>query len=367
MAVWKQRSKWRAEVYVVGRRIAARSGFEREKDAQNWHDEITVQYRIDPNQFEKKEDPKTFEDLLEMFKKLHLPTIRPLTKIRYLVDIDQRISPFFAHMQLEKISTPLIETFKIELMGKLKPKSVNNCLFTLKLMLGKAVEWRLMKESPYTIKALKIDNSRRLEWWDDKENIRQFLDEARTRSRYYSAYLLALETGMRLGEIVGLSKKDIDFERGRIHVWRQWSDKLKAYGPPKHGFDRWIDFNPQGHLAKMLAEAVEKSNHVEAIFLTRTGSRVGNRKLAADYFKHLIKKSGVPLICFHSLRHTFASWYMVEVDDIWALKNILGHQSIVTTHRYAHHSKRHQRKPLEMAELASDKTGQTILRVVGKA
>jgi integrase len=232
-------------------------------------------------------------------------------------------------------------------------------------MLNKAVEWRLIKESPYAIKALKIDNSKRLEWWDDKEHIRRFLEEARSRSRYYPAYLLALETGMRLGEIVGLSKKDIDFDSGRIHVWRQWSDKLLKYGPPKHGIDRWIDFNPQGHLAAELTDAVNKSGHSEALFLTRTGLRVGNRKLAADYFHHLIKKAGVPKICFHSLRHTFASWYMAEVDDIWALKNILGHQSIVTTHLYAHHSTRHQRKPLELAELAGGMLGKANLRVVG--
>ena len=277
MAVWKQKNKWRAEVYVEGRRIATRGGFDRKKDAQNWHDEITVQYRVDPTKFDKQKDPKAFEDLLEMFKKLHLPTVRPLTQQRYLIDIEQRIAPFFAHMKLGKISTPLIESFKVELMGELKPKSVNNCLFTLKLMLNKAVEWRLIKESSYLIKALKLDHSKRLEWWDDKDHIRRFLEEAKRRSRYYPAFLLALDTGMRLGEIVGLSKKDIDFDRGRIHVWRQWSDKLQKYGPPKHGIDRWIDINPQGHLAAELKAAVKKSSHSEALFLTRTGQR-GSKK-----------------------------------------------------------------------------------------
>ncbi len=217
-------------------------------------------------------------------------------------------------------------------------------------MLNKSVEWHLMKESPYMIKALKIDHSKRLEWWDDKEYIRRFLDEARKRSRYYTAYLLALETGKRLGEIVGLSKKDVDFDRGRIHVWRQWRDKQMKYGPPKHGIARWVDFNPQGHLAEVLADTVRHSPHAEAIFTTVTNRRVGNRKLASDYFQHLVRKAGVPRICFHSLRHTFASWYMVEVGDIWALMSILGHQSVVTTHRYAHHSTRHQHKPLELAE-----------------
>ncbi len=128
MAVWKHRNKWRAEIYVDGMRIAARSGFERKKDAPSWHDTITVQYRVDPTKFEKVKDQKSFEDLFTMFTELHLPTIRPSTQQRYLIDIDQRIAPFFAHMKLERISSTMIESFKIQWMGQLKPKSVNNCL-----------------------------------------------------------------------------------------------------------------------------------------------------------------------------------------------------------------------------------------------
>ena len=52
------------------------------------------------------------------------------------------------------------------------------------------------------------------------------------------------------------------------------------------------------------------------------------------------------MLTFHGLRHnTFASWYMVEVGDIWSLMQILGHSSIKTTMRYAHVSGKHQKVP----------------------
>ena len=66
---------------------------------------------------------------------------------------------------------------------------------------------------------------------------------------------------------------------------------------------------------------------------------------ATHHLNKVIKAAGVPEIRFHDLRHTFASWYMIEVGDIWSLKGILGHVDIQTTQRYAHLSQSHQKVP----------------------
>lgn len=352
MAVWKYKDKWRSQVWIHNKLVAQKSGFDKKKDAQRWHDETCCHFRVDPSQFEKEEE-NTFLELLEKFRQLHLPTVRPATQARYEIDIRDRIEPYFRFMKLKKIDNMMIEGFKAKLMGKIKPKSINNCLLTLRLILSKGVKWKMLAKNPYEIDPLKIDTCRDLYWWDDKNYIALFLNEARKCSRYFPAYVLALETGMRLGEIIGLSKKDVDFNGGRIRVWRQWSDKFKGYGPTKGGKERWIDFDPNGYLAAVLSKAIKDSPHVEAIFTTSTGRRVLNRKLASAHFKPLIRRVGIPEISFHGLRHTFASWYMVEIDDIWSLKNILGHTDIKTTQRYAHHSVRHKRKPLNLTSFSN--------------
>lgn len=143
--------------------------------------------------------------------------------------------------------------------------------------------------------------------------------------RYYAAYLLALEWGLRLGEVVGLSKQDVDFRSHQIHVHRQWLDKERRYGPTKHGRTRHVSFHPDSELAVVLKEAINSSPHIEAIFVTGTGNRIGNRKLSGYYFQRMILAAQVKRIRFHDLRHTFASWYMINSGEIWDLKQILGH------------------------------------------
>jgi len=107
-----------------------------------------------------------------------------------------------------------------------------------------------------------------------------------------------------------------------------------------------VPFHPDSGLREILKEAIEKSTHPEAIIVTPSGKRILNRKLAGYHFPKLVGAAKVPKIRFHDLRHTFASWYMIEVGDIWSLKGILGHVDVQTTQRYAHLSQRHHKMPI---------------------
>lgn len=349
MSVYKRHDSWRAEVFIKGKRVARKGGFKKKIEAQRWKDQTTQNFIQDPESFQKNDF--RFKELLSKFEEIHLQYVKPSTRDRYLLDINQRIIPFFQNIKLCKIDSVLLEQFKSSIVPKLSPKSVNNCIHALRLILNKAVKWKMLRSSPYDLDSLKIPKfSTKTVWWDDKRYIEKFLIAAKARSRYYSAFLLALETGMRLGEIVGLSKQDIDFERGRIHIRRQWSDVYKKYGSCKNGLERWVDFNPKGELSRALKASVLMSGHKEIIFLTSRGNRVTNRALAEACFKNIARKAHVPIISFHGLRHTFASWYMIEIDEIWALKSILGHSDIRTTQRYAHHSASRKRKTLEFSK-----------------
>ena len=213
----------------------------------------------------------------------------------------------------------------------------------LRTILLKAEEWGMVDKSPYRLRPLKQPEVKYV-WWDRKEHIQTFLEEAK-KTRHYAAYKLAIECGLRVGEIVGLSKQDVDLKRCQIHVHHQWVDHQKSFGPTKGRKERFINFDPHSGLKEALAQALLASPDPEAIFVSEIGNRVRSRRLAGRYFTTLLKRSRVPKIRFHDLRHTFASWYMIENDDIWSLKAILGHGDIQTTQRYAHLSGRHQRVP----------------------
>jgi integrase len=288
----------------------------------------------------KKRKASSFNDLLTTFKKVHLPTVSDGTRLRYELDIDQRIRPEFGELRLSRISRLTIETFRSRIMRDLSPKSVNNCIDLLKLLFKKAVEWELLDKNPATnVRPLKLADMK-YQWWDRKSDITRFLARAK-RSPYYAAYKLALECGLRLGEIIGLDKADVDLRRCRLHIHQQWLERQKRLGPTKGRRARVVGFSPKSDLRRELAKAILKSPHRSAIFVSPTGRRIYASKIRTKEFEKLIRAAGVPRIRFHDLRHTFASWYMIEHDDIWSLRKILGHRDVQTTQRYAHLSTRH--------------------------
>lgn len=343
MSIYKYRDKWRAEVFVNGKRVASRGGFERRKEASDWRDEERRRRREGGGE---RAPEFTFDALLAKFESHHMPTVRPNTRNRYTVDIKMRLLPYFRYYPLPKITTELIEDFKAEIAKTLSPKSVNNCLHVLRLILNKGVRYGMLKENPYRCESLRVEKVP-YEWWETREEIQKFLAVART-TRYFPVYLLAIETGMRYSEIIGLSKTDIDFETGTIKVWRQWHERLNQYGPTKGGEPRWVDFEPDSELARELRRCVETSPHPEAVFVTKNGRRPSKKGVAEKFFFAIQKRAGVKRLTFHGMRHNYASWFMRERGDIWALKAILGHSDIKTTQRYAHHSKRERQRPFQL-------------------
>jgi integrase len=323
--------------------MASKAGFDTKELAKEWHQRTSVEFKNDPEKLKKKRK-YTFEELLEQYQTMHLPTISLETRRRYQSDIDYRIKDYFKFRTLESISPIMVESFRTEIMNDLSPKSVNNCTELLRSIFRKAEEWGMVEKNPVKLKSLKVAEQK-YGWWQEKAHIKRFLAEAK-KDRYYAAYKLSLECGLRLGEIVGLSKQDINFERHQIHIHRQWLNRQECYGPTKGRRERFVYFHPKSDLKAVLQEAIAQSPQKEAIFVTELGVRVRPRRLAARHFQRMIARAEVPRIRFHDLRHTFASWYMIEVGDIWSLKGILGHVDVQTTQRYAHLSAKHQKMPV---------------------
>jgi integrase len=343
MSVFRYKDKWKAEVWVYYKRIKCKSGFQTKAQAKEWHDDVIREFKLDPAVFRADVKSIKFDELLDSYIEMHLPTIRLETQRRYKIDIEQRIGPHFRFRPIGAVTPEVIARFRVGIMADLSRKSVNNCMSVLRAVFVHGVQLGLIKDNPFNLRPLKLPE-RKYRWWDDESDVLRFLEVAKT-TPHYAAYRLAIDCGLRLGEIIGLSKQDIDFKLCQIHIHRQWIDKQCAYGPPKHNRERFVRFDSSSDLRDVLFDAVRQSPHSEAITVTRTGKRITGRKLAGCHFKKLIERAGVREICFHDLRHTFASWYMINVGDIWSLKGILGHSDIQTTQRYAHLSDKHLKVP----------------------
>ena len=139
--------------------------------------------------------------------------------------------------------------------------------------------------------------------------------------------LTALTTGMRIAEIFGLKWDDLMFAEGLIAV----RAKLKG------GRMRYVPMSPE------LAAEFKRYPAVlgEERILPSQPSAQRERQRVDKSFETILELAGITDFRFHDLRHTFASWYMMNGGDLYELAKILGDSNIKMTERYAKLAKQH--------------------------
>ena len=70
MSIYKYKNNWKAEIWIDNRRLTGKSGFATKADAKDWHDRAAIEYRTDPNQFQKAKTV-LFEELLAKYQEIH--------------------------------------------------------------------------------------------------------------------------------------------------------------------------------------------------------------------------------------------------------------------------------------------------------
>jgi len=139
--------------------------------------------------------------------------------------------------------------------------------------------------------------------------------------------LIALTAGMRISEIFGLTWGDLLYKEELIAV----RAKLKG------GKVRYVPMPPE------LASEFKRYPAVlgeERIFPPEPGAK-RERQRVDKSFAAILELAGIKDFRFHDLRHTFASWYMMNGGDLYELAKILGHSNIKMTERYAKLGKNH--------------------------
>jgi integrase len=139
--------------------------------------------------------------------------------------------------------------------------------------------------------------------------------------------LIALGTGMRIAEIFWLQWDDVHFAEELIAV----QSKLKG------GKFRYVPLVPE--LADEF-RAYPKIQGESRVFPSIEKPKTSRQRVDRS-FGTLLVKPKIKRFRFHDLRHTFASWYMMNGGDLYELAKILGHSNIKMTERYAKLAKRH--------------------------
>jgi len=190
------------------------------------------------------------------------------------------------------------------------------------------------------------------------------LERAAKEDKNGFAVLLAGYTGLRIGEICGLTWRDVDLENGVIHVSRTVrriqchepeaiSKTAVVIGSAKS--DRSERSIPlPSRIIQLFGEHRETSVG-EYVFSYR-GHPLEPRTLQYR-FKALLKKAGLVDINFHALRHTFATRCLELCFDIKTLSEILGHASAkMTLDRYGHSQMEHKRLAMRTLDELFDRS-----------
>jgi integrase len=181
-----------------------------------------------------------------------------------------------------------------------------------------------------------------------REEARSLLEAAKGE-RLEALYVLALNTGMRQGEILALKWDDLDLEAGTLRVRRTLTKAGKVYatGEPKtRNSRRVIRLTAaavealRGHLSRQLEEMERMGSLYRPgglVFATGAGTLINPSNLRNRSLKPLLEVAGLRPVRFHDLRHTCATLLLSKNVNPKIVSEMLGHASIsITLDVYSH-------------------------------
>ena len=211
----------------------------------------------------------------------------------------------------------------------MKKSTVNRDIAVLKRLFNLAMDWNLVDKNPLKKAALFRVEEKLMRVLTPDEELR--LIEA-AAPHFRPLIIVAINTGMRRGELLGLHWEQVDLQTGTIAVEHSKSGRV-----------RHIPIN------KTAMETLNELPGPRAghVFHYR-GLPIKDTKTA---FKGAVRRAKIPHCRFHDLRHTFATRLVLAGVDLATVKELMGHASISTTMRYAHPSPPHKRDAVARLEL----------------
>ena len=173
------------------------------------------------------------------------------------------------------------------------------------------------------------------------EQARAFLQTAKS-DRLEALYFLAIHTGLRQGELLGLRWSDVGLDQGILQVRRIRSAAkgTPTFTTPKNNKGRSVRLTPQAvqalrdHRKRQIEERLKQAGHwhdTGLVFTSTIGTPLNRHNVFGRSFKPLLRRAGLPDIPFHALRHSFATLMLSGREHPKVVQEMLGHSRINTT------------------------------------
>lgn len=291
----------------------------------------------------------TFEEYarkwLETYAKFHC---KETTWKNYQGLLSYHLFPSLKDKNLNEITREDIKGIIYDMQGKALTRStIVNTIAPLREMLNHAVDDGLLVSNPGLRigRFLRVRNDKRADINPlTSEEVSLFLQAMPIHyPRYYSFFLCAVRTGMRLGDLLALQWGDIDFHGRFIEVRRAVVRRKVVL--PKNGKIRRVDMSLQ--LTQTLKDLLHQrkietlqqgwKEFPEWVFVNEEGGLLDGDNIRKRVFRRCLEKAGLRRIRIHDLRHTFGSLLIAQGKSLAYIKEQMGHHSIqVTVDIYGH-------------------------------
>jgi integrase len=267
------------------------------------------------------------------------------TFIRYKGIVNNHLKPALGHRKLKNLTRAEVRRLYSEKGKALSARSVDYIHVTLQKALSQAVRDDLIArnvatgERPRSSRQRNVEEAKAL----SPTQVKALLMAA-TGHRNEALYIVAVHTGLRLGELLGLKWTDIDLDAGRLTVRRSLkvTENGLDFGPPKNKASRrsvplskTAVATLRAHRARQNAEilAAPEWQDTGLVFPNRVGKPMDHNNLYYREYRPLLKRAGLEEqgFTFHSLRHTFASALCNKREYPKVIQALLGHSSITQT------------------------------------
>ena len=267
-----------------------------------------------------------FGVLCERYTELHLPVLKPRTRANYVTHLAAIKAHFGEDRYIDEVRKAHVAGFISELKkaGRKTP-TIRRYLATLSSLFSFAERSGWIIQNPILhLDKRAIPEAQPRTRFLSRDEYRRLL--AASSSHLRPLIEMAVETGMRLEELLSLKWEQVDLERREVRLVLTKSKR-----------PRMVPLSDKA-VAVLVAGTRDRRASPYVFINSATGERYRTIQRA---FRTVCRRAGLEDLRFHDLRHTFASWAVQSGVDLYPLSRILGHSTLQMTTRYAHLSTSH--------------------------